>query len=221
MKTGDFVLIDYVGKVKDTGEIFDLTVEETAKKEKVYNPKVSYRPISVVVGGSFVIKGLDDVLMEMNVGDKKVVVIEPDKAFGPRDSKFVRPIPLSNFKEQDTEPTPGAYVTINGIRGRIVSVDGGRIRVDFNHPLAGKALEYEIEIKKEITDVADKVKAVVSFMTSIDMKDIEAKMADKEADVGIKAEHHMHSEDKKHVADLVMKWVPGIEKVRFVEEFGK
>lgn len=221
MKSGDFVSIDYVGKVKETGEIFDVTIEDVAKKENVFNPKVSYRPINVVVDANFVIKGLDDALKEMKVGDKKTVVIEPENAFGPRDVKYIRPIPLSNFKEQKTDPTPGSYVSVNGIRGKILSVDGGRIRVDFNHPLAGKVLEYEIEIKKEITDTPEKVKSVVGFMTGIEAEKIDVKMNEKEAEIKVEDEHGLHGDSKKQVADLIIKWIPAVEKIRFVDEYGK
>lgn len=221
MKTGDFVLIDYVGKIKESGEIFDLTVEEIAKKENVYNPRVSYRPISVVVGGSFVIKGLDEALAEMKIGEKRSVVIEPDKAFGDRNVKLIRPIPLSSFKDQKIDPTPGSFVTVNGIRGKILSADGGRIRVDFNHPLAGKSLEYEVEVKNEITEVEEKVKAVAGFMTSVDADKIKVKLVEKEAEISIESEQEIPGQMKKQIADLVIKWVPGIEKIKFVDEYAK
>lgn len=222
MKSGDFVSIDYIGKVKDTGEIFDVTVEEAAKKNNVYNPKVSYRPINVVVDANFIIKGIDDALKEMEVGDKKMIVVEPDKAFGERNPDFVRPIPLSNFKGEKVDPQPGAYVEINGMRGKILSVDGGRIRVDFNHPLAGKKLEYEIEVKREITEPSEKVKAVVGYLTGAVLEKIQANISGNGVELRIELEknqHDLHGEQKKHVADTIMKWVGGLEKVRFVDEY--
>lgn len=221
MKTGDFVSIDYVGRVKESGEIFDVTVEEVAKKENVYNPRVSYRPINVVVDANFVIAGLDDALKEMDVGDRKTVVVEPERGFGQRDTKFIRPIPLSSFKDQKIDPTPGSYVTINGVRGRILSADGGRIRVDFNHPLAGKKLEYDLEVKRQITDAAEKVKAVVGFMTSLDFEKIGAKLDGNEAEIKVDSEQELPGQVKKQIADLVIKWVGGVGKVKFVDEYGK
>ena len=221
MKTGDFVSIDYTGRVKESGEIFDVTVEETAKRENVYNPKVSYRPINIVIDANFIIKGLDDALKEMKVGEKRTVVVEPDRGFGQRDPNFVRPIPLSNFKGEKVDPTPGSWITINGVRGRILSADGGRIRVDFNHPLAGKRLEYEIEVRREITDAAEKVKAIVGYVTGLELDKIDAKLEGKEVDVKVKSEQELPGQAKKSVADLVMKWVAGVEKVRFVDEIGR
>ncbi|HLC76688.1 MAG TPA: peptidylprolyl isomerase, partial [archaeon] len=61
MQKGDFVKIAYVGRL-ETGEIFDLTDAETAKKEGIYNSKIIYRDLPVVVGARFLIKGLDSAL---------------------------------------------------------------------------------------------------------------------------------------------------------------
>lgn len=220
MKSGDFVSIDYVGRVKDSGEIFDSTMEEAAKKENVYDPKISYRPISVVVDANFVIKGLDDALMQMKVGERKVVVIEPKDAFGERNPEYVRAVPASNFKNERIDPTPGSWVTINNVRGKILSADGGRIRIDFNHPLAGKKLEYDVTIVKEIVGAEDQTKSVVSYITGLEPEKVHATIKDKEAEIKIEAKREMPPAMKKRIADLEMKWVKGVEKVRFVDEYG-
>jgi len=68
MEKGDFIRIDYVGRIKDTREIFDLTNEEVAKNEKIFNPDVKYKPVPIIVGEKFVIKGLDEELLKMSVG---------------------------------------------------------------------------------------------------------------------------------------------------------
>jgi len=219
MKFGDFISIDYVGRVKDTGEIFDTTTEEAAKKEGVYNPNVSYRPIDVVVGANFVIKGLDDVLKDMEVGERKTVVIEPKDAFGDRNPEYIRPVPLSNFKNERIDPTPGSWVTINGVRGKIISADGGRIRIDFNHPLAGKRLEYDIRIVKLIEGAEEQIKSVVSYVTGLEHEKISVSVREKEAELKIDIKQDLPAQMKKRIADLAIKWVPGVEKVRFVDEY--
>lgn len=220
MRQGDFVYIDYVGRVKDTGETFDLTNEDLAKKEGTYNPNARYGPIPVVVGGDFVLKGLDEALLQMNVGDKKTIEVSIEKGFGERKPELTRLIPLSVFKEQNIDPNPGSYVTINGLNGRVISGDGGRIRVDFNHPLAGKRLEYEIEIKGEIKGDSEKVMGVVTYFTNTGKEDMEVKVADKIAEIKFKDNKEIPSRAKEKVSDVIMKWV-AIEKVRFVYEYGK
>ena len=79
MKDGDFVTIDYVARVKDSGEIFDLTKEDLAKKEGVYKEKVEYKPVTFIVGANFVIRGLDEALHKMKVGDCKALYFAFEK----------------------------------------------------------------------------------------------------------------------------------------------
>jgi len=220
MKEGDFIYIDYIGRVKGTGEVFDLTKEDIAKNEGIYNPNVKYKPIPIVVGGNFVLKGLDEALLTMNIGDKKTVEIPVDKAFGERKPEFIRLIPMSVFKEQNIDPNLGSYVTINNLNGRVISSDGGRIRVDFNHPLAGKNLEYDVEIKEEIKDGPDKVMAIVSYYTNLGKEDVEVNIIDKTAEIKIKGNKEMPNKVKETISNTIIKWVV-IEKVRFVDEYGK
>jgi len=110
MKSGDFVYVDYVGRIKDSGQIFDLTREEVAKKEGVENPNFKYKPVPIIIDAKFVIAGLNDALKEMKVGEKKKVEILPAKSFGERKEELVKIIPLSKFKEQNLDPFPGAVV---------------------------------------------------------------------------------------------------------------
>jgi len=87
MKNGDFIQIDYVGKIVESGEIFDLTKEDLAKEKGLHNPNFKYGPIPVIIGANFVVKGLDNGLKEMQVGDKKNITIKPEDAFGERDAQ--------------------------------------------------------------------------------------------------------------------------------------
>lgn len=212
MKDGDFVTIDYVGRIKDTGKVFDLTKEDLAKKENVYKENVQYGPVTFIIGTNFVIRGLDEALHEMKVGEKKSVEIPPDKAFGERKEELIKLIPESQFKQQNMDPVPGATVNVNNIRGRIVSVGGGRVKVDFNHPLAGKTLQYEIEVKGMVTDKTEKVKSVVKYFTGKEMK----VNVGKEAEVEVEME--LQRRLKEIIAQTISKWV-GIETVKFVDTF--
>jgi FKBP-type peptidyl-prolyl cis-trans isomerase 2 len=212
MKDGDFVTIDYVGRIKDTGKVFDLTKEDLAKKENVYKENVQYGPVTFIIGTNFVIRGLDEALHEMKVGEKKSVEIPPEKAFGERKEELIKLIPESQFKQQNMDPVPGATVNVNNIRGRIVSVGGGRVKVDFNHPLAGKTLQYEIEVKGMVTDKTEKVKSVVKYFTG---KEMEVKVG-KEAEIEVEVE--LQRRLKEIIAQTISKWV-GIETVKFVDTF--
>jgi len=217
MKEGDFIRIDYVGKVFESGEIFDLTKEDVAKEKGMYTPEFKYGPVPVIIGGSFVVKGLENVLKEMQVGEKKTVTIKPEDAFGERDARFVKLIPQTEFKKQGVTPYPGMPVTISRLNGRVLSLSGGRIRVDFNHPLAGKTIEYEVEIKDVITDIKEKINAILGFYLKFDEKDVTTTIDKEIAEINIKVEASKLV--KKTVADTIKKWIIEIKKVRFVDEY--
>lgn len=217
MKEGTFVRIDYVGRVIESGNIFDLTREDVAKKEGIFNPSFGYGPVPIIVGANFVVRGLEKALKQMKIGDKKKVKVEPNNAFGERNSKLIKLIPLSQFKKQSMAPFPGMPITLNNLNGRVLSVSGGRVKVDFNHPLAGKTLEYEIEIKEKITKSTDKIKAIVEFF--LKNKNVEVSI-DKDT-VEIKIKMDITRRIKKTIADTVLKWVENIKLIRFIDEFAQ
>ncbi|MEM7818858.1 MAG: peptidylprolyl isomerase [Candidatus Aenigmatarchaeota archaeon] len=218
MNTGDFVYIDYVGRVKDTGEIFDLTKEDLAKKEGIYNPEIKYKPIPIIVDAKFILAGLNKAIKEMKVGEKRKVEIKPEEAFGERNPALVQTIPLSSFKEQKIEPKVGEIVNVAGFRGRIVSISGGRVKVDFNHPLAGKTLEYEIEIVGEIKDTKEKVEAIVFYFTGIEKEDFEVNLKEKSVEIEFKKIFNLTREVKERIANNIKEWVK-LEEVRFIDVF--
>ena len=221
MQSGDFIYIDFTGRVKDTKEVFDVTDEKVAQKENIYSKKVRYGQIPVIVDGGFVLKGLDEALLTMKIGDKKTVTITPEKAFGERKTEMIKLMPMATFKEQNIDPTPGGYVNINNFNGRVISVNGGRVNVDFNHPLAGKSLEYEVEVKSEVKDLVEKIKCVVGYFLNIDAKDVEVALGEKSAEVKLKGNLDLPGVVKKRIADTIFKWVKEVEKLRFTDEYSK
>ncbi len=220
MKEGDFASIEFTGRIKDTDEVFDTTSEEMAKLAGVYNEKTNYGAVPIIVGANQVIPGLEEAIKEMNVSDKKKVEIPPEKAFGIRNPELVKLLPMSVFKDNRLEPSPGRTVNFNGLQGRILTVDGGRIKVDFNHPLAGRTIEYEIEIKDEIKESDQKVKSVVRYFTGIKHEDANAIVNGNETTIRMQ-KLDFPKQVKQGIADTIMKWVDGISKVSFIDVFEK
>lgn len=220
MKLGDFVEVDYVGRVKESGEIFDLTKEGVAKKQNVFNPNTKYGPVVFIVGADFLMRGMSEALQSMKVGEKKTVVITPDKAFGQKNMELVKMIPLARFKEQNMDPVPGAIIDVGAMKGTIVSVSGGRVKVDFNHPLAGKALEYDLEIKSQITDTNQKIKSVAKYFTGLGDEDVGVKFVKSAAEIEIKKKVGVARQVKLMIAKSVVEWC-GAETVKFVDVFEK
>lgn len=163
MDKGDFAMVDYTGIIKEIGKIFDTTIEEVAKKEGLFNPKVKYGPTLIIVGYGKIVKGLDEELTKMKVGDKKEIEVLPENGFGKRDPNMIKLVPISEFKKQDVTPYPGMILNMDGLSCRVISVNSGRVRVDFNHPLAGKILVYELEIKEKIEKDSEKIRAICEY----------------------------------------------------------
>ena len=213
MQKGDFVKVSYVGRL-ESGEIFDLTDVETAKKEGIYNSRIAYGDLPVIVGAKFLIKGLDDTLLSLNVGERKDVEIKPEDAFGERDAKLVRTVPRKFFRDQKVEPRQGLIVDFGGTKGRIQSVGGGRVMVDFNNPLSGHILKYTLEVKEKIEKPEDQVKAVFEFFG---VRDIEPKIEGGKISVNAR----LPAQIKDKISSLIIEHIKGIENVDFIESYGK
>ena len=91
----------------------------------------------------------------MKEGDTKTFEIEAKEGFGLRDRSKIRLIQRREFQRHQIKPKEDMTVEIGGQSGRILKVSSSRVKVDFNHDLAGHDLIYEIEIVKKITDITE------------------------------------------------------------------
>ncbi len=211
MEKGEFARINYIGRL-ESGEIFDLTYEDIAKKNNICNPRVKYGPVVVVVGAGLVVNGLDKALLELSPGDKKTVTVSPEDGFGDRDPNMLKVMPAKYFKD----PEQGKIVEVEGMLGRIQSVSAGRIRVDFNNPLAGKTLVYEVEVLEKITEPEKQVVSIAEFFG------VENSTARFDGETAVIECKNISSPAKERISKLVIEHVksqPAIKKVRFVEEY--
>ncbi|WP_461867023.1 FKBP-type peptidyl-prolyl cis-trans isomerase [Thermococcus sp.] len=189
VKRGDVIRLHYTGKIKETGEIFDTTFEEVAKDAGIYSEKGIYGPVPIAVGAGHVIKGLDEQLEGLEVGKKYELLVPPEKGFGRRDPKLIKTFTLGQFRRQGLYPFPGMdiEVTTEGgkkLKGRVLSVSSGRVRVDFNHPYAGKTLLYEVEILEKIDDPIEKVKGLIELrLPRIDLSKVTIEVGEKDVKV--------------------------------------
>ncbi len=169
---GDFILIEYTAKVKETGNIIDTTNEDVAKKEGIYESNRIYGPTLVVLGKGWVIKGLEEELAKMNEGEEKEIVIPPAKAYGERDPSKIKVFSIREFRRRNIEVRVGDVIDFGGTTGVVKSITGGRVVVDFNHPLAGKTLVYKVKIVKKLESLEDKLKALVAKHLNIKIDDV-------------------------------------------------
>jgi len=163
VKEGDFIKLQYTGKIQETDEIFDTTDEKVAEEADLHVENKLYGPIPIIVGGGHVLKAMDYALVDMEEGEEKTIDITPDEGFGVRDPNLMQLIPMSEFRKQSIKPQVGMNITLEGNTGKIRSVSGGRVRVDFNHELAGKNLQYQIKIDDIITEDEEKIKNLIQL----------------------------------------------------------
>ncbi|MDP6671234.1 MAG: FKBP-type peptidyl-prolyl cis-trans isomerase, partial [archaeon] len=87
MKEGSIVAVNYTGKIIASGEVFDTTVEKKAVDAGVFSPKAQYVPVIAIIGEGELLKGLDNTLKEIKVGEEKIVKLLPADAYGERNPK--------------------------------------------------------------------------------------------------------------------------------------
>ena len=155
------VYIDYVGKTKEDGKVFDLTMEEDAKKEGLYKENSLYTPMLVAIGWNWLLAALEEELIGMKVGENKVIDVPPEKGAGPRDPAKVKSIAKVKLAKQGVRGYKGEEITFGEERGVITAVLGRTIRVDFNSPLAGKTLSFDVTVRSIISEPEDKIRAVI------------------------------------------------------------
>ncbi len=166
VKEKDFVEIDYTGTIKETNEIFDTTYAGVAAKNNLTSKK-ELKPVIICVGEGHLLPGLDQYLVGKNVSEEFTVELSSDKAFGKKNASLIKLIPSRTFREHKIAPMPGLEVSVDGMFGIIKNVSGGRIMVDFNHPLAGKDLVYTVKINKLISDEKQKIQGFLATTLNI------------------------------------------------------
>jgi len=162
---GDFVLVKITGKTQK-GTIFRVSSEDDAKKSGIYEEEKAkqgyYTPEFVIVGKpGFLNEGLTETVEKLNFFEKKSVRIPPIKAFGKRDPQKIERIGINKFRKLNDGKNPEYGQDFvkkgTGQRGTVIRVDQGKVVVDYNHPLAGQSIDYNVEVIDLIEDFNDKI----------------------------------------------------------------
>jgi len=223
LQNGDFILIDYVGKVKETGEVFDTTIEEVAKKERLYKEGEIYEPKLVVLGEGWILKALEEEILKLDVGGKSTIEIPPEKAFGPRDPNKVKLVPLRRLVAKGITPKIGMRIEYEGKMATVRTVGAGRVQLDFNPPLAGKTLLYEVTVQKKLETKTEKINALIHRrIPVVEIGKFKLKIA--KAIVTIEMpEDAFYIEGiqlaKRGIAMDIQKFFPEVTTVKFIETF--
>jgi len=223
LQKGDFILINYTAKVKETNEVFDTTVEETAKKERLQKEGEIYEPKLVVLGESWVLKALDDSLATMEPNSPGTVEISPEKAFGQRDPEKVKQVHIKKLAEKGINPALGMRIEYSGKNAIIRSIGAGRALLDFNPPLAGKTLVYEVTINKKLETADEKIGALIHRrIPVVEEGKFRFAITDKTLTIDM-PEDTFYLEGvqiaKRGIALDIQKFFPDLEETKFVDTF--
>lgn len=117
--------------------------------EELIDSSTKGEPFSYIQGQGQIIPGLEEALEGLDEGEKKTVVLPPEKAYGPRDPQAMREVPKSAFQKMDSLKV-GDWVQgeVNNrqFQAVVAEIKGEDVVLDLNHPLAGKTLEFEVEV---------------------------------------------------------------------------
>ncbi len=222
---GDIVWIDYEGWIANPNgsrSLFDTTREELAKKENRFDEKKVYVEFPVVVGHGRLIPGLDEALLTAEIGKPRDIRIPPEKGAGERDPKLVELHPLREFLKQEIHPEVGMEVSFGGRKGTITQVTGGRVRIDYNNPLAGRTLQYSFTLTKKAQTPEERLRAILEMDYGLSQNfgvTIQGDAADIVLPDICKTDERWFVSKFRVIADI--RELMGFDKVRFVEEYTK
>ena len=209
VKEKDFIELEYTGKIKEGNVIFDTTIEKIAKEQKLFDENSEYKPIIICVGEGQIIKGLDESLADKETEKQYTIEIPAEEAYGKKNAKLIQLISTNKFQKQNIQPMTGLQVNIDGMLGLIKTVSGGRTLVDFNHPLAGKDLVYDIKVKSIITDDKEKIRSILKL--GLDIKDADIKIENNKAAISIKTD--IPKELQEELKNKIKALMPQIEDI--------
>ncbi len=134
VQDGNDISIEYTLSTKDGGTI---------------DSNVGKKVFTYTQGSKHILPGMQKQLAGLKVGDKKSMDLQPDEAYGPIDPKAIEEVDLSMVPEEARKV--GQYIQSEGphgtvIRAKVQEIKEKTIVLDFNHPLAGKALHFDVKI---------------------------------------------------------------------------
>ena len=144
VEAGKFVKVEYTGTF-DNGEVFDSSDEHGS-------------PLGFTVGSGELIKGFDNAVMGMEIGQEKSFHVTPEEGYGQYQDDMIKEVPKAEFLDENGQLKVGVQIVLQTPEGYIIpatvkAIEGDIVKIDFNHPLAGKALNFNIKVV-EILDEA-------------------------------------------------------------------
>src|SRR2546428_10418100 len=223
VKPGDFLLVNFTLKVKESGETVDTTYDAVAKDTHLHREDSTYGPRFIILGEGWLPKGLEDSLVGVDIGKQTTVELPPDKGYGTRDPTKMRLVPLRRFRDKGIDPTPGAQIEFDGRQAVVRAVGAGRVQVDYNRPLAGRTLVYDVSIDKVLESENEKIINLIALrIPEVPKEKFALKKHQSDLTIEVPEEAFYLSGlqvAKKAVTSDLQKFFPDIDTVAFQEVF--
>ena len=145
VKAGDTVQVDYIGKFEN-GTVFDTSREDVAKQAGIYVSSRTYAPLTFVVGSDQLIKGFDNGVIGMKVGDEKTIKTPPEEAYGEYDKSKVQAIPIKVLNLTKPPEVGQVIWDQHGNQYKVIAMNDTYVTLDANNELAGKTLVFDIKL---------------------------------------------------------------------------
>ena len=228
IEEGSMIKIDYTAKITEieSGEehtVFDTTLEEVAREESIYKPDKVYQPMLVVIGKNWIPKGLEERIKQASVGETFEANIPSDEAYGPKDPSKIKLVARREFQKLNINPSVGDRITIGSQTGTVLSVTSGRVRMDYNHVLAGQDIDYKITIHEQIKGDDNQIKELIKRRlpgANLDGMNIQIKEKSIIVEVPEQARFFEYVQfAKAEVAKDIGDIIAGYEQIEFRESF--
>jgi FKBP-type peptidyl-prolyl cis-trans isomerase 2 len=186
-ESGDLIRLDYDLWAEGGGrtELVDTTHEEVAQQSNVaQTDQHSWGPRPHQIGGEYFPAAIESALVGLKVGEAVEREFAPAEAFGERDPNLIELFSmheisrLPEMRREDAHLDVGTVLTIEGRRGRVVTLTAARVRVDFNPPYSGRKIKGKFTVTERISEPVEQARAIV------------------EMQYGRAAEFHIESHDK-------------------------
>ncbi len=224
MEEGDLIYVDYDVWVMPEDEdeepiLFDTTDEEKAKEEEIFEEDAQYEPRAAMIGGEELSEGFEEALKDAEIDEESSVEVPPEKGIGNRDPDQIELFSRREMRRRDIEPIEGKEVEIDNRRGQIIQATAGRVRIDFNHPLAGKTLRYDYKIVDKAETTEEKVEAILKINYTSGEFDIEVEGDDLNIILPEECKYDQNWFVAKYRVVGKLRDNLEIEKIRLIEEY--
>ena len=218
---GDFIMMEMTGSSVETGEVFDTSDEAVASENGIFEEGRAYGPRLVIVGDGYVLRGLDEKLPGTPWDEEVEVEIDPADAFGERNAADIDMVPFRVLRSKGVNPYVGAELEIDGRPAIVRSIGGGRVQLDYNHPLAGRKIVYKVKATEHIDDDKDKMRALLGRrFLGIETTEFALKKTKKKLRIGI-PDQIFFGENiqiaKRGVALDILRYFEEIEEIEYYE----